>query len=815
MVGFSAFIKANRIQEWESFYLDYSRANDMLEQYIRKRAYYNMRIASSNPVLKKIESDKEQSDKEKEQSQHCSRHEEGWIGLIDREEENDAFIDWERSFFSFLDFELRKVCRFYKEQETQFVYNVNQLGHELFETNWQKNPSATSELQVRAKELYRGLDLVKKFCELNRIGFRKILKKHHKRSNLVSMKDKIMDAIEKSVIFNPPLIEEMGRKLEHMYATNFTHGDVKQSGKELRGQKEKNGGDWTSFKVGFSVGLSFVCIIIIIVCFSFTPDIENQPFFRLVFPLYRGLGLILILMWMWAGDVYVCEKLHINQNNILKVDHRSYLRSVDVLHVAGTLSLVYFLFAVAYFGFEAFPVVKKGLHLEWVQNEYLSFVMLILVLVSFVCPYPILYPNTRYYILKALKRILFAPVYEVKFIDFFLADQLCSLVRVLDDISYSICFFISGSFVRKDATCESFTKDYARYFVAFLPYYWRFVQCFRRYHNSKEKGHLMNAGKYLMSILVTLFSFLAPYGNFASGVWIAFAVIATVYSYAWDILKDWGLLERGPGFPLRKKLRLPDKRLYYVAAILNFFMRLAWVSTISPAFFPVRADFWVAALSFVEIVRRGMWNFFRLENEHLNNCGKFRALNILVVPHFEPPVLDKQESNKQKLEDLEVPNVIVEQAPRERRLSNHGEPTTQTATPTFGSSGGRFNNKDSESQILMERSEMKLLDLARFGRMTRDESVLHTSSASLSPPASSKYYEAPHTFSTTLSVASSSNVRFPRTEYVELGDLNASTSGGFMACTATSHCNSHGFVELVDDPDARKEEEQDEHSLHC
>ncbi len=28
--------------------------------------------------------------------------------------------------------------------------------------------------------------------------------------------------------------------------------------------------------------------------------------------------------------------------------------------------------------------------------------------------------------------------------------------------------------------------------------------------------------------------------------------------------------------------------------------------------------------------RRGMWNFFRLENEHLNNCGEFRAIRMSI-----------------------------------------------------------------------------------------------------------------------------------------------------------------------------------------
>lgn len=38
-------------------------------------------------------------------------------------------------------------------------------------------------------------------------------------------------------------------------------------------------------------------------------------------------------------------------------------------------------------------------------------------------------------------------------------------------------------------------------------------------------------------------------------------------------------------------------------------------------------------ISYSFMNRRFVWNFFRLENEHLNNCGKFRAMrNISVAP---------------------------------------------------------------------------------------------------------------------------------------------------------------------------------------
>lgn len=33
----------------------------------------------------------------------------------------------------------------------------------------------------------------------------------------------------------------------------------------------------------------------------------------------------------------------------------------------------------------------------------------------------------------------------------------------------------------------------------------------------------------------------------------------------------------------------------------------------------------------LSIVRRFIWNFYRLENEHLNNCGEFRAVRDISI----------------------------------------------------------------------------------------------------------------------------------------------------------------------------------------
>jgi len=63
-------------------------------------------------------------------------------------------------------------------------------------------------------------------------------------------------------------------------------------------------------------------------------------------------------------------------------------------------------------------------------------------------------------------------------------------------------------------------------------------------------------------------------------------------------------------------------------------LRFAWIFS----FALVQVEFCsndliTSVTAILEVFRRFVWNFFRLENEHLNNCGKFRAVrDISVAP---------------------------------------------------------------------------------------------------------------------------------------------------------------------------------------
>lgn len=63
--------------------------------------------------------------------------------------------------------------------------------------------------------------------------------------------------------------------------------------------------------------------------------------------------------------------------------------------------------------------------------------------------------------------------------------------------------------------------------------------------------------------------------------------------------------------------------------LLVFVVRIIWGGDIDTA----GVDIWITfVLACLEIFRRAVWNIFRLENEHLNNCGKFRVCDDVPLP---------------------------------------------------------------------------------------------------------------------------------------------------------------------------------------
>ncbi|KAE8729457.1 Phosphate transporter PHO1-like protein 9 [Hibiscus syriacus] len=234
-----------------------------------------------------------------------------------------------------------------------------------------------------------------------------------------------------------------------------------------------------------------------------------------------------------------------------------------------------------------------------------------------------------------------APLYKVTLPDFFLADQFTSQVQAIRSLEFYICYYGWGNFRVRSNTCEKSEVYKVVYIVvAVIPYWIRFVQCLRRLFEEKDVSHGLNGLKYFSTISAVATRTI--YQNRAEKTtWLVLAAatsgVATMASLYWDIVIDWGLLNRNSTNPwLRDKLAVPHKGVYYIAMVLNCVLRLAWtqqVLGIQTVPFLHKSAL-VAVVASLEIIRRGVWNFFRLENERLNNVGKYRAFKSVPLPFY-------------------------------------------------------------------------------------------------------------------------------------------------------------------------------------
>lgn len=102
----------------------------------------------------------------------------------------------------------------------------------------------------------------------------------------------------------------------------------------------------------------------------------------------------------------------------------------------------------------------------------------------------------------------------MNFADFWLADQLNSLVTALLDFQFLTCFYITnGNWLEAGDTKQCTSGSLIiRPIVNCLPAWFRFAQCVRRYRDSKEAfPHLWNAGKYSTTFLVVIATTLRLY----------------------------------------------------------------------------------------------------------------------------------------------------------------------------------------------------------------------------------------------------------------------------------------------------------------
>jgi predicted permease len=112
--------------------------------------------------------------------------------------------------------------------------------------------------------------------------------------------------------------------------------------------------------------------------------------------------------------------------------------------------------------------------------------------------------RARKELMVVLYHIFISPFGTVRFKHFFLADVITSFVNPLKDIGFICAFFFSGKWLNSELPSTKDNEALLDYtlIVVFLPYWFRFAQCLRRFQETKLKAHLVNAGKYFSCMLI-------------------------------------------------------------------------------------------------------------------------------------------------------------------------------------------------------------------------------------------------------------------------------------------------------------------------
>ena len=197
------------------------------------------------------------------------------------------------------------------------------------------------------------------------------------------------------------------------------------------------------------------------------------------------------------------------------------------------------------------------LHEHFSDNQVQYFSITLLVFFLFICfmPFNCFQKKGRKQLARTLGHIFISPFGKVRFRHFFLADVITSLTSPLQHVLIIECYyqnkhFIDAGSVKLDDECPVANGFF--WAMAFLPYWWRMMQCFRKYYDSNWELTIQfwNAMKYFSCLVTpTVLYFLTS----ASGTGIKYDTdwlfwlfmfckfFQTTYCFIWDIYVDWGL----------------------------------------------------------------------------------------------------------------------------------------------------------------------------------------------------------------------------------------------------------------------------------
>jgi hypothetical protein len=634
---FGLFFENNQISEWKDFYLNYSMLKNLLKPFknqyqtsIKKLAFkktgtrVNLDVSDSKDILEEALLPKHESDK-----------------ILS----NKEALDCQNSFYDHLLREFKKIEFFIDQNFKYYINRLNKIIEQLEYIKLNKHFKVYNDsLEEAVKELYKEINFLKGFIELNMKAKSKILKKYKKMTKYLDKDIKInVESQIDEFISNSPILSEWTKKLSELVSdcekTFYLFFFDKYTTDTMKKLKEcmvsETFTQSQSFYLGFFVGIMvFSLALCVIIAQHFNIDMDHDEEFNSIFPMFRGFGIICMYMWILGLNVWAWNTAHINYR--LCFTFKNHFSDVmSIFKRAAIFSSILVLMILTYLVLRTkTPIIYEIIN--FIPIEFTPFICWVSLIIYIFFPLKnyFNYPG-RIYLFTLFWESLASIYIKTEFRHIWFMDQMTSLIGPMRDIEYTMCYYAyyNTPYQMRKALCTN-TRGIVL-IIGVFPHLIRILQCVRVIIDNRSLfPQIVNAGKYLSAILVAIFSFLLVINPIFYTFWWVLAIFSAVYSSWWDIKYDFGFLQPGPGYPLREKLSYNHKFFYYFTFATDLFLRFVWLVSVSPEviFGYIRPEFLSLLIFSLEALRRGMWNFIRVELQHIQLCKEFKVTVDVELP---------------------------------------------------------------------------------------------------------------------------------------------------------------------------------------
>ena len=291
-------LKKNTIKVWEDFYINYLIMIDILsplkqifkkreEKLYNKKTLYNKdnSLIDPSPLLEDYKEDNLEE-----------------LNKISQKYKEQLLLEIKKA-----DFFYNKIIN--EDINQRFLEIKNQIKYAKGIKQFNLN---NDTFEIALKELYKEIAMIELFVKINteiinklNNKFSKYLKYHNFDTNEIikEINDNFRETeIGKSYVNLPKLKEDVNLYFWLLFKSKY-HGKTK---KILNNYIKRNIiTPSQSFFLGLIIGLLiFEILVIFIIGFKFNLDIDNDPDFKSVFPMFRGFFVICLYWWTYGINVY-------------------------------------------------------------------------------------------------------------------------------------------------------------------------------------------------------------------------------------------------------------------------------------------------------------------------------------------------------------------------------------------------------------------------------------------------------------------------------------------------------------------------------